>query len=332
MNKFIDSPKAIAPQGISVNETAMVGKIVGKSKRKHFVSKITCWFTLILTTPGIIGLVAIDTKLLAGTMGETIWNQFGDSGMAVFVPLALVMIAAFAHRLISTQSDDDLKKSWLGRLVKKLSVALLFSVAVLFSVTMLKSLYPAAPSESGTATEWGQSVDVAPGLFESKASEFAAFISPFAEGIFALVSGGVLLITAFLLMIMMDWWYNALKTLIVGHSLHNTLLDAYDHLKGLRARYIPVAATINTEAAKTQTDRETEFVLYLVSQGLKAMATKRAALSDRKLKDRIKNPSWQEIGEETQDDDPAAILKQRKEFTQSLNIETILIILRGTYI
>jgi hypothetical protein len=119
--------------------------------------------------------------------------------------------------------------------------------------------------------------------------------------------------------------------LIVGRSQHKTLMDCYEYLKQLRARYITVASTINAEAKKTRADREMEFALYIVAQGLKSLAKQRAALPDRKLKQRINSPTWQEVDEQPLGDEPAVILKQRKEFTRSLNLETILTIIRRTY-
>jgi len=328
MSKQIDIPNKLPVQGQTPREAKSVGKVVGKSKRHFFSSKVISWFTLLFASLSITCLVAIDTKLLAGTMGETIWNEFGEGGLAVFVPLAIVMIAAFAHRLVSKQSDEELKKSWLGRLVKRLCVLLVLSIAILFSVTMLKSLSPAA---SEANDDWEQTTKVVQSIVETKAAEFAAFISPLADTIFALVSGGILIITAFLLMILMDWWYQALKTLIVGHSLHNTLMEHYADLKTLRARYIAIAAAVNSEAKKTLADRQMEFALYLVTQGLKAQSAQRAAVSDRKLRQRIKNPSWEEVDEQASSDDPSEVLKQRKEFERSLNIETILNIIKRDY-
>ncbi len=332
MSKHIDKPNALPAQGQTPREAKNSGKTVGQSKRKYFAVKVVKGFILAFTTAGIVALIAVDTKLLAGTMGETLWNEFGEGGLAVYVPLALVIIAAFAHRLVSKQSDEELKTSWLGRLVKRLCIAMVLSIAALFSITMLKSLSPALPTSTQTGDGWGQGVsNVVENIVEAKAAAFAAFISPLTDTIFAAISGGILIITAFLLMIMMDWWYQALKTLIVGRSLHNTLMEYYEYLKTLRARYIRVAATVNSEAKKTITDRQIEFALYIVTQGLKAQSKQRSRLSDRKLKQRIKKPTWQEMDEHALSDDPSVILKQRKAFGRALNIDSILNIIQRDY-
>jgi len=240
------------------------------------------------------------------------------------------MISAFAHRLISKQNDDELKRSSLGRLVKRLCTALLASVAILFSVTMLEGLHPANSNTASSNGDWSAGNEVTQNVIETKAAEFTAVITPFAETIFALVSGGILIITAFLLMILMDWWYGAFKTLIVSRTQHRELMRINEELKRQRKDYSRIAAAINAEANKTQLDREIEFALHLCTRGQQTLSEQRKTLPDRKLKARIKNPSWQEIEEGAHIEDPTELLKQRKEFSRALNIDNILrIIQRG---
>lgn len=330
MNKYLNKPNKVPAQGMSPREAGMVGKVVGKSKRQHFKSRVVDSFILAFSTVAILVLAFLDKHLLAGTMGAAIWDEFGEDGLAIYIPFVIVMIAAFAHRLISKQSDEELKRSWLGRLVKRLCILLLLSVAVLFSTTMLENLHPSLPASSGADDGWGQGSGIAQSFIETKAAELAETVSPFAETIFALVSGGILIITAFLLMILMDWWWNALKNLIVGRAQHKAVMQSNEYLKGLRKRYISVAHTVNSESVKTHTDREMEFALYFVTQGLKALSAQRKQLSDRKLKERIEHPNWQEMGEDTPVNKPEDELKQRREFERALDIETTINIITRT--
>jgi len=331
MINFLTKQNIVPANGQTPLEASSVGKAIGKLKRAYFKIKVESAFKFVFATACIFGLIWLDKVLLAGTMGEALFNQFGETGAAAFIPLAIVMVGAFAHRLISNQSDDELKKSWMGRMTKRLSVLLLLSVAVLFSVNMLQNLYPAVQISTTVADGWSAPTEpIAQNYFKTKAAELAGIVAPFAETIFAAVSGGVLIINAFLLLILMQWWYDALRAILVGRAEYKAQMAAYNELKVERKQYSDTAATLNREAAKTQDDIDMDFALFLASQGLKELSAQRKTLPDRKLKSRTKKPEWSEIGETSLNEDPAELLKHRKEFERGISITAIFNIIQRT--